>query len=92
MTGHVSVDDHLGALDADDPAVDAPGSLTGLRELDLDLVVLWVYRPARRNGQQDVPPPDCGRQDPARSTFYCVGADGHRGRHTYRGFGDGVAN
>ena len=43
----------------------------------------WLMATANRNGQQGlVPPTGCGKQDPARPTFYCVGADGHRGRHT----------
>ena len=52
----------------------------------------WLHATAIRNGQQEVPSTGCGKQDPTRPTFYCVGADGHRGRHTYRDFGDGEAN
>ena len=30
----------------------------------------------------------CGQQDPKRTTFFCTGESGHRGRHTYRDFGE----
>lgn len=53
----------------------------------------WLMATAYRHGQPEkVPPTGCGKQDPTRPTFYCVGAPDHKGRHTYRDFGDGEAN
>jgi hypothetical protein len=46
--------------------------------------------PSSRN--QTDPATGCGQQDPTRPTFYCTGEPEHRGRHTYRDFGDGEVN
>ena len=69
---------------------------TPLSEEDDDILAgtaYWLMATANRNGRaEQVPPTGCGVQDPARPTFYCVGASDHEGRHTYRDFGDGEAN
>ena len=52
----------------------------------------WLMATANRNGQSEVPPTGCGKQDPTRPDCYCVGEPDHKGRHTYRDFGGGEAN